>query len=386
MKILIRITFLLTFAGCGNSFNLATDATVSSGLVAGKICAGEVIGDVTGTANCSSGGESDLTDSLYVLAARNDISSVGDWSAPLFLTDLIDKTIDRSDGVLTLKEVSLSSFASKYQAIPNVVTDTDGRHSNVGGIAKKHYLERIVGRPDKECGTSGTVSQRVSLCRQENGAKAFYDGRQYGQAGEGDWSLVTRLSSGEEVWRDERTKLLWSDKTSITYQWFHASGYAKLTATSVAETSYNSQPGVGTACRDHLSVQIPCQSLNPISLCAEVDDDGVVVGGGADPLYDESYTPTSDASIEKDFKGSLGVTQDVLWKLPSIDDWKMADVNGLRKVLRTTDSLYWSSTTNSQTRSNVWIYSEDTGLIYNTGGSRSGGSTIFVRCVGLALN
>lgn len=391
---IFAITFLLAVVSCEH-------AAISAHLIGhdpSKICAGEVIEGVEGRAYCSgtsAGSSLSLENSLYVLSTRNDIDTIGDWSSAPFLANLVSEAIDRSEGITTFGTISrdsdfLNFFKVRYQAIPNPVSDSDGRGTANGAIAKKHFLDRIVGRPDQACGSTGTITQRIDHCDTINGVKAFYHGKQYGQEGEGDWRLVTRLASGQEVWRDERTKLLWSDKSAVPYNWYRAAGYAKPTATSQAETGYDSQPGSGTQCEDFSGSPESCQPSNPISVCAEVNDSGVVIAGGAHPSYDGTYVPTSDPSIEKAFKGDLGIADNVIWKLPSIDDFKLADVNGLRKVLPNIDFVFLSATSYSLNRFSAWGYDNRNGYIYDdnrsyvANGLEPAGR--FVRCIGFSRN
>src|ERR1035438_5626790 len=79
------------------------------------------------------------------------------------------------------------------------------------------------------------------------------------QSGEGNWSLVTKtadgVGTGHEVWRDERTQLLWSDNMSSRYNWFQAAGYSCTGAScpggsnsSTSTTGYEGAAGMGTDC------------------------------------------------------------------------------------------------------------------------------------------
>ena len=417
MKRLLSFLPLFVTVACEDTLTLATDAVSVRGLTPSMLCSGHTVAGVTGTANCSDGAAdaSSITEDLYVFSARNDLPTQ-DWSDLLFLADLVSGSIDRSTSVLTLQSIYDNSsfinfFASKYTVIPNPVGDSDGRfRDSAENIGRKHYLERIVGRPDQECGTSGSISQRIAHCAQENGAKAFYDGVQYGGDGEGDWRLVTRLSTGEEVWRDERTKLLWSDRARGNpaaaindishpnngghYNWYQASGYAKNQATSQSETGYNAEPGQGTACNNGAG-SIACQPSNPISVCAEVDPlTHKIIGGGADPLYDYQDNP------ETAFKGELKASDGVLWKLPSKNDFMLAEVNGIRKVLPFMDDVndfmaslntlpnnnggsyfFWSSSSSSGYRLFAWYFGGSYGDFY--GDDRSSGNRYLVRCIGL---
>lgn len=52
----------------------------------------------------------------------------------------------------------------------------------------------------KICGTSGTITERIANCREIKKSKK-------GNV----WTLVTRLPSADEVWRDDQSGYIWSD-------------------------------------------------------------------------------------------------------------------------------------------------------------------------------
>jgi hypothetical protein len=57
---------------------------------------------------------------------------------------------------------------------------------------------------EKECGMEGTPEQRAAQCNRT----AVHQGYR--------WALVTRTPSGNEVWRDDTTGFLWSDRAPET--------------------------------------------------------------------------------------------------------------------------------------------------------------------------
>lgn len=375
-KFQISSLLLLLFSiGCKDKVSvdfLNSPSTQTSGSIAvdaTKVCSGTVIAGVTGTANCSgSGGTSvSVAEGLYVMASRKDIASFVWTAGSNDILKLISGDRDRTGEVFTLQALfdesdMLASFKSKYQLMPNPITDTDGRCGNdepgfcgtggAEGISKKHYLERIVGRPNQVCGTgvNASINDRIEDCVDKNEARAFYNGAQYGQDGEGDWKLVTRLSTGEEVWQDQRTKLLWSDRTASDYNWYQASGYSKETATSQAETDYDSEPDSGTDCNGSA-----CQPAQPISVCAEVSGGELIDQSGTQPNY--------LANPENAFKGNLVASNGVIWKLPSRNDFLQAEVNGMRKVLPNMDYGFWSSSSVSGSRRYGWGFGGDGGFL-----------------------
>ena len=293
--------------------------------------------------------------------------------------------------VATLKDEQEGNetFTNNHNSvIPSPLADSDGRYApcTAGGGCdvsdlpeypeKRHYLETIakngpiVARANiGACGASGTIEARIADCATLNGLWSFYDGKKYGQDGEGDWKLVSVVGAGPkfEVWRDERTKLLWSDKASVDYNWYQAAGYSKATADSVRETQFTSEPGVLENSLP-LSLNQTLQPANPISVCPDVSG-GVIAAGGGTPTY--TYV-----NPETDFKAGLSYPQ-ATWRLPSNNDWGLANVNGIRKVLPNMDYYFRSSSSNSSHRGHAWIFSGENGYT----GSNLRNGLISVRCV-----
>ncbi len=386
MKKISMVLPLLALVACENTLQVEKGAI--TGLSASKICAGEVIAGVTGTANCSGGGGGgsvSVTEGFYIFASRADVDTL-DFDA--LVDDLwsgVNPLATRS--VATLKDAQDGSllYVNNYSVIPRPLYESDGRYemydwngNPVGVPEKRHYLETIISnrtsgsRADVQvCGASGDIEARIADCRGVNGQWSFYSGAQYGQKGEGDWSQVAVVDDGGtkyEVWRDERTKLIWSDRAANDYNWYRASGYSKPQADSIAETEFTSEPGdVQTAPLDPDLVnnwgwsvaQSTMQPSNPISVCPDVvgaAGSGQIAAGGG------HYT-NYDVNPETAFKGNLNYSHNVVWKLPSIDDWKLADVNGIRKVLPNMDYGFWSSSSYSYDRYYAWYFGGDSGYL-----------------------
>jgi len=261
-----------------------------------------------------------------------------------------------------------ATFTSNHRLVPDPKYDTDGYDDTTGiGQIKLNYLETIqAGRPTIVCGAVGTTEERIADCATANGAKAIWEGAKYGKGSEGDWKLVTLTNDGArnwEVWRDERTRLLWSDSTfhvatafGNKYNWFQAAGYAK-NASTLSLTAYEGGTPAATGktyaanCSDNATQT--CQPDTPISVCA---DASVIAGLNGIATY---TTPNNDYA-----KGSLGVasTPVVSWRLPTIEDWRQANLNGARKVLpNMTTPTFWSASSFSVFRSNGWLYYGSTG-------------------------
>jgi hypothetical protein len=190
-----------------------------------------------------------------------------------------------------------------------------------------------------------------------------------------------------EVWRDERTKLVWSspmlgayvDQTYSGYNWFQAAGYSK-NATTQSDTDYE---GAGPTVAGGGSTYSATNCSNPatktcqpdlaISVCA---DAGVVAGLNGVATYQnpDATNGTVDESLSKG--GMTGPSHQ--WRLPTIEDFKLADVNGMRKVLAGMDNCFWSASSDSSSRGYAWSFCGGGG--YMNGYGRYGSYPVV--CVG----
>jgi hypothetical protein len=383
-KVLIMCLMTTLFISCGKK-------SESTSLVApdsSTICSGTTILNVAGTANCSGGGSDSGPIQILSFASRKDSAS---FPVTALEFDAFFAAPDRVVATLQDEAEGNSTFTDNHSIIPSPLADSDGRYSpcfkNADNScaylseypAKRHYLETIAVNDPLitaranivVCGTSGTIEERIAHCATLNGLWAFYDGKKYGQDGEGDWKLVSVVGAGPkyEVWRDERTKLLWSDKASANYNWYRAAGYSKANADSIRETQFKSQPGV-LENSDPLRILTILQPAIPISVCPDVDGGGEIAAGGGTPTY--TYV-----NPETDFKAGLSYPK-TTWRLPSINDWKLADVNGIRKVLPNMDRSFWSSSSSSIYLHNAWSFSGYDGALVS---SSIRWNTNSVRCV-----
>lgn len=264
-----------------------------------------------------------------------------------------------------------------YRAIPKIAKDDEGY---IGGsvtlVSRTNWdtgCDATTGAGGGsansvcKCGLSGTIEARLADCAAHNviGTNATWDGAIKGNAGQGTWKLVSRtgaVSSGKgfEVWRDERTKLLWSSKVAVdTLNWCKASGSNFITNNPSAEddpsnycdiapyqTTGTFSPGVNRA----------------ISACYEDVDDN---------SGNDFYT-TTDAAIDSAGKGGLGLSSSprVDWRLPTVYDYKQADVNGVRFVMpdmaATDGGFEWSASVNSFNRANAWLFNGAYGRVFSS--------------------
>ncbi len=252
-----------------------------------------------------------------------------------------------------------------YRAVSDITKDDDGY---TGGSST------IVNRTSPAwgattCGTSqATIADRIADCAIAFGASATWDGSVNGNAGQGQWKLVSRSGSvtsskGREVWQDQRTKLLWSSLVSTSLNWCKASGSNFITNNPAAEddpSNYcdsSSYQNTGTG-----------PATKAVSACFE---DG------------ENYFTTTDGSIDNLGKVGLNLssTPAVAWRLPSLADYEQAEVNGIRFVMPdmlSGGSVEWSASVYSASRSLAWYFISNYGGVNNN--ARYNNNR--VRCVG----
>ena len=346
-----------------------TLTTVDTDLAASNIKSGTDIFGITGTAVVLSGTATDPATASDVASGKEYWDSTGakqtgtggaNLGAPLYSmayrkdTSIVVPSSSTTRGVATVLEesVNATAFQDYHKLVPDPKFDTDGASSGT------YQLATIAGgRPSQICGTSGTIAERISDCSSKNGVAAFYDGKNYGQSGEGDWKLVTRTENGYEVWRDERTKLIWSDRLATTYNWYRAAGYASTDSTTSNTGGYDARPGVGV------------QPNPPVSVCVDASLIPTLSG------YQSFTTPSEN----DERKGNLNYPA-VTWRLPTIWDWKLAEANGLRQVLPNLGMWFWSATGSGAINAPWMSFPSDGGIQYWA--NRNNSSQISVRCIG----
>ncbi len=292
---------------------------------------------------------------------------------------------------------------SVYRAIPNITKDDDGytgtsavsvNRTGWGGLTCGVY---DAGNPT----VNATIEDRIADCAGHVtiGANATWDGTVKGNAGQGVWKLVTRTADvhtsgrAREVWRDERTGLLWSslvsglacldddcntgpvDDGKNGLNWCKASGSNNITNNPTAQPDeYND----------------PVNGLQTYNYCDNPTDQTTGTGPANKAVSacfedGENFFTTNDAQIDNAGKAGLGYssTPKVAWRLPNKYDYVQAEADGLRFVLpdnmnRRAYNGEWSASVVSDDRYNAWYFYPYGGLFDNIG--RNGDSS--VRCVG----
>lgn len=173
-----------------------------------------------------------------------------------------------------------------------------------------------------------TIKARINDCKEKNSEniKAHYwNGKNNGLSGEGDWRLVAH-KGGKSIWLDVSTGLLWSPAT-VARPWNYASG-------------------------------------------AEVAETDQICNGANDSANDGT-----------DF--FLGITPDeVAWRLPTRNDYLQADINGSRFVLSITPdtNVYWTANYIRESQ-HAWAIQHSTGILSKVAEATS----LNIRCVGDVL-
>jgi hypothetical protein len=301
--------------------------------------------------------------------------------------DKITTQVTQETEALTNSGTAYSNADPGYRAIPKIAKDDDGyTGGSVTLVSRTNWdttCDAITGAGGGsansvcKCGLSGTIEQRIADCLAHTviGANATWDGATKGNAGQGTWKLVTRTGAltgtkGREVWRDERTKLVWSSLVSTGLNWCKATGSNFITNNPSAEDDPSNYCDNATYQRTGTWTA----GVNKaISACFEdIDDNGA-----------SDFFTTTDIGIDNGGKASLGLssTPRVDWRLPTIYDFKQADVNGYRFVFPDTISngyYEWSASVDSSTRATAWVFNGASG--YVSGTTRF--SSYSVRCVG----
>jgi hypothetical protein len=274
-----------------------------------------------------------------------------------------------------------------YRAIPKISKDDDGYTGGSVTLVSRTNWDTTCdagtgaggGSANSvcKCGQSGTIDQRIADCAGHSviGSNATWDGATKGNAGQGTWKLVTRTGAlsatkGREVWRDERTKLIWSSLVSTSLNWCKATGSNFITNNPSAEDDPSNYCDNAT----YQTTGVWSAGVNKaISACFEDIDDNSA----------SDFFTTSDAGIDNAGKASLSLssTPRVDWRLPTIYDFKQADINGYRFVFPDTISngyYEWSASVYSNARAYAWVF-------YGANGDDSNVTRSInnpVRCVG----
>ncbi len=243
------------------------------------------------------------------------------------------------------------SLPAGYRSIPTIATDDEGSLSVTdAGVLRLNW--------NSTCGLTGTITNRIFDCATKYDFNASWTGSTKANAGQGTWRLVTRTGNVSvdgiyrEVWRDDRTGLLWSSVVSKTLNWCQAAGVHTTDVSNICNLgTYQTQPSGPT-----LALSACYEGVTQTSTDTKID------------VLAKGKTPTNPLSVK--------------WRIPTLYDYEVADYNGIRYVMPDMAShgtIEWTGTTRSTDLSKAWVYDSRTGL--SDVRARTD-ATVVVRCVG----
>jgi hypothetical protein len=279
----------------------------------------------------------------------------GSWSAGGSFVDFMASALhrDQTTAQITLKAelaqgvTALPAGYRKFPRIGNDILPTAGDDDGYIGGSVTYAL-----RPATSCGTNqSTVADRIAHCASQNPTRSTWDGSVSGNSGQGVWKLVT-YNGAHEVWRDERTGLLWSDNLGTT-NWCRASGASGGGPFGQVD-QYN-------YC-DNVTYQ---NQVTPESWCTE--DPGV-------------STPGTYDSMKGGMRSAATATSpSVVWRLPTKWDYNQAETDGIRFPLPNMSFNFWSASVYTLFRISAWNFY---GALGSFGTASRNGAGTSVRCVG----
>jgi hypothetical protein len=229
------------------------------------------------------------------------------------------------------------------------------------------------------CGTSGNLQQRITSCGSVHAQRPAWDtakdpaaltwnGPKEGIWGEGTWTLVSIAAgnspdgvvcsaSCREIWRDDSTGLIWSDR---------------IGAEAGSQTNWCQAVGHGMSTTPAGN---PFSEDDPDNICDQPENqpDGLPTSWCV-----ESSGWLSVSAIAAGGKNGLAADQ-VSWRAPTLADWRRAELNGLRSVLPNLQHNFWTSTVRGAATVQAWQFDGRTGSAVPSSRASAFG---YVRCIG----
>lgn len=366
-----------TTSGAGNcEVTQATMALLDPNLLGANILSGVTIFGVAGTATAGSPSTA-LTSNIH-----RDKGTIP-WS-------IVRETV--TDAGVAYP----NAMAGAIRAIPSILKDDDGyTGTSITYVDRSTWGGNTCGQ-DADITTPYTIDKRIAHCAAHPtlGAEATWDGTTKGNAGQSTWKLVTRAgalhSSGRarEVWRDERTGLLWSSLVSGSAD----NKTDKVNGGSGGGTSTDDNKYINW-CKASGSNNItgnPAAEADPQGYCDNASYQNTGTGPATKAISacfedgENFFTNTDTISNGIDSDGKAGLhSPAVSWRLPTLYDYQQANVDGIRFVMAEMgpNTWYWEWTASvySDGRYVSWIFRPNDGVFgYDV---RDSGSYA-VRCVG----
>jgi hypothetical protein len=277
------------------------------------------------------------------------------------------------------------NLPSNYREVPAILKDDDGYYNADAGCASNCTLSAsITGAQHlafNDCGlTQTSIAVRIADCNIVNGRLATWSGIMNGTGGQSTWYMVTRQGSNKEVWQDGRTGLIWSSilTTAPGDNWCRASGNGEANDPSnyCNTASYQPQyPTIESDCAE------PAGAVPTPGWCSNGTAYSSSAGCPATWTINTDNWQAGTYSAAKGGMGANSTTLKVRWRLPTINDYEQANIDGIRSVMPDMGAFgtnEWSASVYSSNRSNAWYFVSFTGLVSNILRSFN----FAVRCVG----
>ena len=300
-----------------------------------------------------------------IFGVTGTFAGSGDWPSTAHRDQSTNAISMVAESSVHAANGSTPNLPGGYRQISSITKDDDGLFSTeVTSVSR-------IGWGSISCGINqNTLAARISDCATVFGANAIWDGGVNGNAGQVRWKLVSRSGNinagqGREVWQDEKTKLNWSSLVSRNLNWCKAVGSSNNSLVAAGYRENDAQNFCNNQTYQNNS------SGNTISACF----DG------------PSGFTTTDADINNLAKAGLAITGTisspaVAWRLPTMNDYEVAEAHGIRFVMPDMGSgstgSEWIATTYSNDKSKAWTFASDTGLH----SFKNRNLTALTRCVG----
>ena len=275
-----------------------------------------------------------------------------------------------------LQGTAFENIPGGYHAVPQIKTDDDGfSKENVKIVDRSKWTKKNCDGKECKCGLNQkTIAERIQDCQKHPviGKQSTWIGATNGNSGQVTWKLVARGGDvfgegvgtiGQEVWQDQHTGFLWSSRVALGVNWCKATGSNFITNNPTAEA-------------------------DPSGYCSHVSYQNTGVGPevkAASACFEdmEKFFTQNDPEIRNEGKVGLGLKSapKVAWRLPTADDYSLANIHGIRFVFP--DMLHngnweWTAMILSSNRSSAWDFSTDYGGMGNDNRRGLNGA----RCIG----
>jgi hypothetical protein len=239
-----------------------------------------------------------------------------------------------------------------------------------------------------ECGLEGNIEKRIKDCEknQTQKLKTTIEDPNHDELEKMlySWSLVSSMKSSEsselndyyQVWRDNKTNLIWSDKYGginvFKTNWCKASGSNNKSNSPLSE---NDSDSICNTAKYQ-------DQTDPVSYCAE--DSQFLAGKiytSKHKVLEKNY---AKAGLSKEDAGG-----NVTWWLPTIDQFREAQIHGADLILPNStngiNSWFWTSSIDNRREKTLekyaLIFKGETGSVL----TRSRRQEFSVRCVGKSI-